>query len=371
MAKSYNSVPDLSTSYTVIGGTFKIDLGTALLEALYQYSETPTCHSIIRLKYPPAKCEEIGTGESSVIFALNNGLMAIKLAKDPSSEELWHNYNVSKHIFDIFIRYNVTGVNLTLVKGYVSRDNPQFWTDTGLEETARPFLKFPTDALLAERIPPVPISIQHSLLHAFCGNRNKAQAKDNAANDACLIHLYFGSMNGKAQNSEDRSRRDFDLHLNHMLALDLNKTFYFTILRDMAIALATMHWAAWTDARGVKFVLGGPRRSPPAMQSPRMAPTDPHQVSVWMFNFQKTQSISLSKEGVVKAVAAFMESGPYYPRPFQDEGIARYAWAVFEEAYLSTSRAILNSHNTYVRTFPSLFIQWVKVGEGGSSGRLW
>ncbi|KAJ4249482.1 hypothetical protein NW762_012339 [Fusarium torreyae] len=363
MAQTCNNVPDLSTSYTVIGSTSRIDVGTTLLQALYEYSKVSTSHNVIRLKYPSAKCEEIGSGERGVTFALNNGLMAIKLAKDPLSEELWHNYNMSNHLFDIFTKYNVTGVNLSLAKGYVSRDNPQFWTDTGLEEAARPFLEFPTNALLAERIPPVPISIQRLLLHAFCDNRSKAQAMDNLVKDDCLVHLYFGSMDGRAQYSRDVARRDFEFHLNHMLALDFDKPFYFVIVRDMAVALATMHWAAWTDARGVKFVLGGPRRHPSGMQTQRMAPIHPRQVSVWMFNLEKTQLIPLSKEGVVKAVEAFMNSGPYYPRPFQDDGIARYTWAVFEEAYLSTSKAILHSYESYVQTFPSLFIKWVKIRE--------
>ncbi|KAF4962247.1 hypothetical protein FSARC_9672 [Fusarium sarcochroum] len=368
MAGWYNSVPDLSTSYAIIGSTSRIDIGATLLQALYDYAEIPTDHSVGPLGYPPDECEEIGGGESGVMFALNNGSMAIKLARDPSSSELWHGYNMSKHIFNIFTKYNITGVNLTGFKGYVSRDNPQFWTDTGLEEKARSILEFPANALLTERIPPVPISIQHSLIHAFCDKRSKAQAMDNLVSDDCLVHLYFGSMNDKAQHSEDLSRHDFELHLNHMLVLDLNKNFYFAIMRDMATALATMHWAARIDAKGVKFVLGGPRRSPIGMQTQEMAPTRSSQVSVWMFDFEKTQSIPLSKEGVAKAVEAYMNNDPYCPRPFQGDDFGRYPWVIFEEAYLCTSRLILHPYESYAQAFPSLFIKWVKVRERANRG---
>ncbi|KAM0313383.1 hypothetical protein ACHAPQ_012043 [Fusarium lateritium] len=142
-----------------------------------------------------------------------------------------------------------------------------------------------------------------------------------------------------------------------MIELNLDKSFYFAVVRDMATTLAVLHWAAGTAANGVKFVLGGPRES----QRRDTTTTGYDQVFVWAYNFDEAGCIPLNEYGVAMAVDAYMDNSPYYPRPFQQDPQAKYVWLVFKEAYLSVSRTIFASRDdTYWRQFPLLFIKGIE-----------
>jgi hypothetical protein len=141
-----------------------------------------------------------------------------------------------------------------------------------------------------------------------------------------------------------------------MIALNLEWPFYFAIMRDMATALTALHWAAGTDAKGVKFVICGQRRS----HRQDTATTNHDQLSLWEFNFEKPGYIPLCEHGVAMAVDAYMNNDPYYLRPFQYDNTAKYVWLVFKEAYLIISKTLLSSYRSCRHKLPALFTKGIE-----------
>ncbi|KAM0237886.1 hypothetical protein ACHAP5_008837 [Fusarium lateritium] len=344
-------MPDLSTSYAIIGSSSRVDIGRTLSQSLYQCTRVSVAKHVGKTIPPPGYLEELASDESNVTFALNNGTVAMKLANDLFSRELWHDYSMSKHICEAFTLVNITGVNFPNFNSYSPRDDSKVWTDIPHDYW------FSTNAFLTERIPPIPASLQISLGMAFSKRLNGVPVTDELLSHDCLVHLYFGSLEGPTQHLDNGPLRNFELHLNHMIELNLDKSFYFAVVRDMATTLAVLHWAAGTAANGVKFVLGGPRES----QRRNTTTTGYDQVFVWAYNFDEAGCIPLNESGVAMAVDAYMDNSPYYPRPFQQDPTAKYVWLVFKEAYLSVSRTIFASRDdTYWRQFPSLFIKGIE-----------
>jgi hypothetical protein len=352
-------IPDLSSSYAIIGSSSRVDIGRTLSQCLYQCTHVNVGKHVGQTIPPPGYLEELASDESNVTFALNNGTVAMKLAKDFFSLELWHDYSMSKHICEAFTLLNITGVNFPSFNSYTPRDDSKVWADIPHDYW------FSTNAFLTEQIPPIPASLQISLRMAFSKRLNEVPVIDELVSHDCLVHLYFGSLEGKTQHLGNGPLRNFELHLNHMIELNLDNPFYFAIVRDMATTLAALHWVAGTAANGVKFVLGGPRES----QRRATTTTEYDQVFVWSYNFDEAGCIPLNETGVAMAVDAYMNNEPYYPRPFQQNPTAKYVWLVFKEAYLSVSRTIFASCDTYWHRFPPLFIEGIedKLRDRGSA----
>ncbi|KAH7251771.1 hypothetical protein BKA59DRAFT_453010 [Fusarium tricinctum] len=343
-------IPDLSTSYAIIGSSSRVDIGRTLSQSLYRCTHGNIKKHVGQNIQPPGYLEELASDERNVTFALNKGTVAMKLAKDFFSLELWYDYSMSKHICDAFILFNITGVNFPSFNSYTPRDDSKIWADIPHDYW------FSTNAFLTDRIPPIPASLQISLRMAFSKSFNDVPVTNKLVTHDCLVHLYFGSLQGKTQRLGDGPLRNFELHLNHMIELNLDSPFYFVVVRDMATTLAALHWVAGTAANGVKFVLGGPRES----QRCDATTAGCDQVFVWAYNFDEAGCIPLNETGVAMAVDAFMNNKPYYPRPFQQDLTAKYIWLVFKEAYLSVSRTIFVSCDPYWRQFPPLFIKGIE-----------
>ncbi|KAM0346068.1 hypothetical protein ACHAPU_005829 [Fusarium lateritium] len=350
MTSTNTQLPDLSTSYTIIGSSSRVDIGRALFQSLYDYTRIHVGKYVGQAVQPPGYLEKLASDDFSATFSLSNGTVAIKLAKDSFSHELWLDYSMSKHICDIFTTLNINGVNFPNFNSFMPRDNSQVWADMHQE------YQFSTNAYLSERIPSIPKSLQISLKRAFTKELDYTATTNELARHDCLVPLYFGSLEGSTEHSGDDSPYNFELHLNHMIKLGIGRPLYFAIVRDMATALAALHWAAGTAANGVKFVLGGPRER--QRLDATIAGHD--QVCLWALNLEKVACIPLRAEGVAMAVDAYMNNDPYYPRPFQQDPTAKYVWLVFKEAYLSVSSMIFGPCRTCRHRLPVLFIKGIE-----------
>src|SRR5690606_18752349 len=111
----------------------------------------------------------------------------------------------------------------------------------------------PTMALITERILPLPRPIRHALIDLFCPENSKASVKENATNRDCLARVYLGKRRPEGPPPANFSLRNYNLHLDQMLDLNLPVYDYATAIAE---ALAIIHWAANVDGYDIEFVLG-------------------------------------------------------------------------------------------------------------------
>lgn len=136
----------------------------------------------------------------------------------------------------------------------------------------------------------------------------------NLVNVDCLARVYLGrgrprKPDGTIIESANFGLRNYNLHLDQMLDLELPVAQYVTM---MAETLAEMHWAAGTDGYDVEFVLGGCRHLRPHCRRLRRRGSDEesHDVvgggnyggtkermaDMWLLNFNLCSRFEL-KEG--------------------------------------------------------------------------
>jgi hypothetical protein len=210
------------------------------------------------------------------------------------------------------------------------------------------------------------------LIYKYCAAHNKPQARTRPANNNnCLVRVYLGSTKGKtAQKSF--SLRNFKLHLNHAMELQLDVR---ALARSMGSALAIIHWAAETDARGVEFVLGSSSETVSlAMDPDQLAGVAPlsytgpasrrtedlfrevQPTRLYVLDFDQVRWMTMDREGVAQAVEAARVNEPYLPRPLQEASDEKEVWAAFVRSYLEGANTILLEESEDVLELPLLFI---------------
>ncbi|KAM7198235.1 Zinc finger domain containing protein [Naviculisporaceae sp. PSN 640] len=250
----------------------------------------------------------------------------------------------------------------------------------------------PTDILKTERIPPLSLEARHALIDRFLIGSEEAKqaAKNDPANADCLVRVYLGANKdnteaGPARQSQGRffSLRNFKLHLNQLADLGLHKET-LEMAKQMAFALAIMHWAAKTDGRDVEFVLGSSRGLNPETHNYSDTPEPLKAVTctqLWLLDFNQCRPITYTKDGVAKMVEAVKLNDPYFPKPLRESAFERAVWTVFVRAYLAASNRILeeelttlnedigvtmSEHNRVeIMALPTRFIQGVIMLERG------
>lgn len=133
-----------------------------------------------------------------------------------------------------------------------------------------------------------------------------------------------------------------------------------------------MHWVAETDARDVEFVLGS---GPTLLQSqPVVSPLSYAEIKemracssilalttrdfrrrvthLWVLDFNQCSDISLNREGVARAVDAFLINDPYFPRLLADNRKDQKLWKVFRDKYLSMAESAVSGKSSKVRELP-------------------
>ncbi|KAK0640126.1 hypothetical protein DIS24_g9674 [Lasiodiplodia hormozganensis] len=185
-------------------------------------------------------------------------------------------------------------------------------------------------------------------------------ARTRPGNRDCLVRVYLGSRRqGAIRRSEwFFSLRNLRLRLNQMEEMGMANEE--VLAAQVAGALATMHWKARVDGRGVEFVLGS---VPPGMA--RLKPLTAAEleglepgsdtealvqkraaVCLWLLDFDQCGNMSMDDKGVERAVEAFCENDPYYPRPVvgggDGDGKDARLWKGFCARYLEISDRILS-----------------------------
>ncbi|KAK3395377.1 zinc finger protein-domain-containing protein [Sordaria brevicollis] len=315
------------------------------------------------LSADPSSYRKIGAGACGAIFAQEgNKSVVVKLAKGPVGDnELWNDFRQHCKIFHTFKKvYHIDEVQIPTPLGFIKPDVDEFWAENpGLTAAAEPLIRIlPTDALLSERILPLPPITQHLLIDKYCNPRGKSKALADPANGDCLVRVYLGSMAGTS-GGMFFSLRNLKLHLNQLLELGIDIE---ELARRMGLALAVMHWGAKTDARDVEFVLGnssekqaqlefgpdiwdGPERStrPPGGHYRLEEDFYRRVTQMWVLDFNQVRDITLDEAGVALAVEAVKLNDPYYPKPLKETEAERIVWRAFVGSYLENATTILEA----------------------------
>lgn len=213
-----------------------------------------------------------------------------------------------------------------------------FWKTSGVQ---------PTDAILSERIPPLPMAIRERVVDAVLPLhtlRRKMDVLAHPENRNCLLRLYLGRRDTEPKSPTTKGYRlnDFPLTVNDMEVLGLDVIGY---ARAMAEMLALLHWRVGVDAADVEFVLAGSESK--------------DGLGVWLLDFDQCKVFE-DGEGAAETLAKdFWDNDPYYPRPSSHDPRDKLLWTVFKEEYLAVSAWVSSSKS------PGRFIRCLEEGKKG------
>lgn len=315
--------------------------------------------------------KKVGAGACGIVFAQSAKSMVIKLARSSDRDDLWNDFLQHKLIAEKFDAYDPTAIRIPRCYGFIPKDRHEFWdANQPLAEIAKTLCNLPTHGLCTERILPLPEVTRQLLINKFCSPLGKAKALSDPANQDCLVRVYLGSLQGRS-GGMFFSLRNFKLHLNQLVELRLDIS---TMASSMGSALAVMHWAAETDARDVEFVLGSTTEPLPSMSAAEAAALPPnswtgppsdnledfhHRKTVlWLLDFNQVRPITMDADGLALAVEAFKLNDPYYPKPLQEDPVAKALWNTFAKSYLKMSQSVLRGKGGHkIRKLPGRFLQ--------------
>ncbi|RYO85082.1 hypothetical protein DL764_009231 [Monosporascus ibericus] len=281
---------------------------------------------------------KIGAGACGAVFAQEGKPLAMKLAKSTDSN-LWNDYLMHTLIFEKINRHEIE-VKVPECYFFVPKERTEYFQQhRTLSEAAQAVCHVPTDILTTEKIIPLPEVTRTLLIKKYCAGRIKQSALADPANKDCLVRVYLGSLQGKS-GGMFFSLRNFKLHLNQMVELQLDVE---EMASQMGKSLAVMHWDARTDARDVEFALGSSTKKVPLSKDysellgmePRTF-TGPEsgrdedffhrKTELWVLDFNQVRTITLDEAGVAQVVEAMTINDPYFPKPLQDNPVARRVW---------------------------------------------
>jgi hypothetical protein len=320
---------------------------------------------------PVPAVRNIGVGSCGVVVAGQEDRFVMKLSKTVDGS-LWNDYRMQAVISEAMTRY-CPAVNVPKSHYFVPQSQTRFFDEhPELVQAASDAVYMPTNVLVSERIRPLSGEIRTRLIEKYCPSYAKEAALDDVSNNDCLVRLYFGSKNSRSLSAGRYfSLCNFQLYLDQMLELDLDLE---KLVERMAMALAVMHWAARTDAKGVEFVLGSKvslltRSADELLQmevdtatgaeSGRFEDMFWETTQFWVLDFDKVESITMDIHGVAQAVEAAATNDPYIPRPRQSTPEEKRVWNAFVQAYLDFSDSIITASGLgdKARELPLLFIE--------------
>lgn len=119
--------------------------------------------------------------------------------------------------------------------------------------TVHESVSLPAMGLISPRIPPLPKIAREALITKYCPSLSRLHLASNPTNRDCLARVYLGRSRLTTTPSPNFTLRNFNLHLDQMIELDLSVK---TLARAMGEALAVIHWTLCVDAYDIGFVLG-------------------------------------------------------------------------------------------------------------------
>lgn len=226
-------------------------------------------------------------------------------------------------------------------------------------------------SIVSQRIFPLPLPTRKAIIDTFCPLRLLRDVKADPKNKDCLVRVYLGRRDYAKRKVETRfSLRNFPLLVNDMELLNLDTTMY---AKNMAFALAVMHWEAGIDGNDVEFVLGPKPFQRQIPQPQDFEGVDKDHVQhrkydldfrkrtnhLWLLDFNECKSLAdCAGDWIDLLVKAFYFNDPYYPRPISTDPRDQDLWQAFRTTYIDVSSKITASES------PGLFIDAVeKEGE--------
>lgn len=322
---------------------------------------------------------KIGFGQCGLVFERPGWPYVAKVSRPRFGDALWLDFYQHVKISEVFQNRKVE-CRVPAVYGHVSRDDSNWWTEM-LPLLPEPTADFPmpSNALLSERILPLSRTARNALIDLYCPEALGESAKLDGTNRDCLARIYLGRRRTNATKSSNFTLRNFNLHLDQMVALDLPVCDF---ARTMGEALAVIHWDANVDGYDMEFVLGGepvmehqgehklPSGHTPGMQ-PHTITMQPMSkinltkktTSVWCLDFNLCTSWPedigwTDADGLInQLVIAFFENDPYYPLPLMGTELEERLWSVFQEAYLGTAAEVVSVKDSRLYSLPERFIR--------------
>lgn len=343
--------------------------------------QPPWAMTVTECHYYQAGFRAIGSGSCGKVYEQHGTSDVLKKATSNGALPpcgLWNDYIMHMKVEKAFEAYRVlskheTYIHVPRCSGYISQNDGAWWAVN--ERLFPKDSRFPADVLRSERIPPIHLVARHALINEYCPERLKVDAMLRDSYKDCLIRVYLGKHRDTGVRCEERIKDfdlgNFELCLDQILGLGVDPVNY---VLSMADALAVMHWQARIDAAGVKFVLGGASclaqerltglRSLESMGQGASTFLGPVQYQsapthMWLFDFNRCQSMSMDENGVFQAVRRFVDNRSYYPNPrFTKDSFEHRLWWRFVKGYLSASKYIVDADEER-RALPQRFIHKV------------
>lgn len=322
----------------------------------------------------------IGSGSCGRIYAADNSCVALKVAHSPSTPDpLWNEYVMHTHIWEAVQKLQLDEVRVPQPRFYVPGDESAPWWQRhapmfAVHNDPSEHFAEARPVLAMERIHPLSDELRLELIRTF-GQANdydpyRTQTMERPGNRDCLVRAYLGSSRQRQRQQGGGaigrcgnffSLRNLKLRLDQMEEMGMATE---VLAAQVAGALATMHWEARVDGRGVEFVLGSVPPPPAGPREQRLLPLAAAEleglepgsdtealvqqraaVCLWLLDFDQCGNMSMDDKGVERAVEAFCGNEPYYPRPVVDgedgDGKDARLWKGFCARYLEISDRIL------------------------------
>ncbi|KAK3360836.1 zinc finger protein-domain-containing protein [Lasiosphaeria ovina] len=340
--------------------------------------------------------QKIGFGQCGLVFSKPGSAHVVKIARPYFSDALWEDFLSHLRLFKAFSLHGDTQCRIPRVYSYVNKVNRAWWDANTALLPPNPEFPLPSQALITERILPLPLAIRNVLIDKFCPEGLRESAKASPLNNDCLARMYLGRhRTPNPPLAPNFSLRNYNLCLDQMLALGLPVQDY---AREMAACLAIIHWQARVDGYDIEFVLGSDAEYAThvaqslGMDVEQLEQLPKHSdvevllqrrgVRLWVIDFNLCNRFAMDdafilgheKEVLSQLVLAFFENDPYYPLPLMETNVDRQLWSIFRQEYLKKAAEILSGASQALKRLPVKFLdacverEHRKLGKGLGHG---
>lgn len=327
----------------------------------------------------------IGTGTFGAVYEIPGTDIAIKKTlKAPSM--LAHELELANEVYQAWNQASFVFNGVEELSGLMLPRVPWYGRDHGIEYdiTKDPWWtqnkdRFPSEdgadkpgaLFFVERIMPLPQIVRENLIRTFFPADKQAAALVAPTNKDCMIRPYLGHQWSELGKSiEVETLRNFPLYIDQAHELGMNVK---QIAMDMAMGLATAHWAAGIDMLDAEFVIASrPTRTTTkavadmpkerarvhGLKLPNGVPPGlfsnldfrNRAIQLWMLDFDKPKKIEFGwinsddTAEVINKVQTLLDrtlsNDPYYPKAMPDNKADYDVWVAFASTYIAASDVI-------------------------------
>ncbi|KAJ6107369.1 zinc finger protein-domain-containing protein [Penicillium sp. IBT 18751x] len=363
-----------------------------LLRVLTPDSFTTTASSFTRVQQSQQLLTSvgyraIGFGQCGLVFERPGRDYVLKVAKPSYEGSLWADFKAHYSISQAVQKHQSPNqpmeCRVPKIFSYVSKDNDIWWNENKpfFTATMQESVSLPAMTLISQRILPLPKIAREALINKYCPEPSRTLVAANPTNRDCLARVYLGRRRTTTAPSANFTLRNFNLHLDQMIELDLPIS---KIAGAIGEALALVHWTAHVDGYDIEFVLGSEGYTtytrevslalnmtgeqvaalPPNTDIESMMSVNFKQrtTRLWMLDFNlcnmwDESAVLENPEALVShLVMAFFENDPYYPLPLMESDVDKELWTVFTAQYLRMATKVMNGKDPRLVALPLKFV---------------